>query len=193
MDIKLTVATKDATKELAKAWYKSLRASLPSGVLTTAQVEDSTAAMTTQKGDSTVTFIVPLVRELTANEVEAAIRALDDKVEIDFKVAAQQTRVDENPEIEVELPAEPVLELCSMWAKRKHDDWMKDKLDAGWRYGSTRSTKDQTHPLLRTWAELPEEYRKVDTKPLEELLKLLNEHGYVLVKKDEIDALKPKA
>jgi hypothetical protein len=193
MDIKLIVSAKNASNDVARSWYQSLKRTLPSGVLTTAQVKDQTASMTLKKTDDKVIYVVPLVRELTANEVEAAIHAFDEKVEIDFTVEADQTKVDENPNLAVELPETPVLELCTTWAKRKHDDWMKEKVDAGWRYGTQRSAQDQTHPLLRPWAELPEDYRKVDTQPVEELLKLLNDSGYLLLKKEELDALKPKA
>lgn len=190
MEIKLVVAANDATKELARAWYKSLKAALPNGVMTAQQVEDTTALMTTKKEDAQVIFIVSLTRELTDNEVEAAIEAFDAKTDIDFKVVAQRKAVDNKPEIEVEVEEGPLNELCTAWAKQKHDDWVKEKTAQGWRYGTKVSNKEQTHPLLRAWADLPEEYRAVDTSQVEQLLKLLNDSGYVLVKRDQV---KPKA
>lgn len=193
MKITLIIAEKDANKELATMWYNSLRASLPSGVLGSTQVGDKCALMTTRKQEGKCYFVAPLVRELTANEVEQAIRSLDEKIEIDFKVEAQQSRVANNPEIEVELPKGPLNELCSNWAKRQHDTWMKEKTEQGWRYGTDVSKEEKTHPLLRPWADLPEEYRKVDTTQVEEMLKLLNDSGYILIRKAELAALKPKA
>jgi hypothetical protein len=71
---------------------------------------------------------------------------------------------------------------------------MKDKLDDGWRYGPSVSMKEKTHPLLRKWDELPDDYRTIDTSKPEQLLKLLNDSGYVLIKKTELDQVPlPKA
>ncbi len=82
-----------------------------------------------------------------------------------------------------------MVELCTGWAKRKHEDWMSGKTSGGWRYGPTVSQSNKTHPLLRPWSEIPAEYRKVDTTQAQELLDLLRDSGYVIVRREDLDSL----
>lgn len=44
----------------------------------------------------------------------------------------------------------------------QHNAWMKDKLEAGWVYGSVKSTENKTHPCLVPFEELPEFQKKKD-------------------------------
>jgi RyR domain len=43
-----------------------------------------------------------------------------------------------------------------------HDNWKKDKLDAGWVYGATKDTKLKTHPCIVDWNDLPPEQQFKD-------------------------------
>ena len=46
-------------------------------------------------------------------------------------------------------------------AGRQHDQWVKQKADAGWRYGETKDADRKTHPMMVEFAELPDfEQRK---------------------------------
>ncbi|RYD68677.1 MAG: hypothetical protein EOP83_00225, partial [Verrucomicrobiaceae bacterium] len=79
--------------------------------------------------------------------------------------------------------------LCTAWAKRQHDQWVKDREANGWRYGTTLSMSEKTNPLLRPWDQLPEKYRKPDLDEPQALLDLLNDQGYAVVTKGELQAM----
>jgi hypothetical protein len=187
--IALTVRAKDAKKNLAKIWYQVVSDNLTGGLTTTVQTGDTTARMKLSKNGEKVTLTIPLVRNLTANEVEEVIGCLNECYSKDFSVSSSRLEIGVKDEVEVEIDHGPLLSLCTAWAKQKHDEWMKDKVDSGWRYGPSVSMANKTHPLIRTWSDLPDAYRKVDTSQAEGMLKLMNEHGYVMIAKHELDQL----
>jgi len=43
-----------------------------------------------------------------------------------------------------------------------HDNWVKDKLDAGWTYGSVKDGEKKTHPCLIPFQHLPVEQQIKD-------------------------------
>ncbi len=44
----------------------------------------------------------------------------------------------------------------------QHEEWVKDKLVEGWRYGPTKNAVDKTHPCLIDYEKLPHEDRNKD-------------------------------
>lgn len=44
-----------------------------------------------------------------------------------------------------------------------HDEWLKEKTEAGWVYGEEKSDEARTHPNIRPYDELSEEQRRKDT------------------------------
>jgi hypothetical protein len=187
--ISLTVKAEKLTKKLPKRWYAIARENLPDGLCTTFTNGDAQGRMKLTKKDGKAILTIPLVRNLTEREVEHVIDALSENYDGDFSVSSSRIQVGVKNEIEVEIDHDPLISLCTAWAKEQHDEWMKDKTEAGWRYGPTVSMANKTHPLMRPWADLPDAYRVIDTKRPEELLKMLNDHGYVLVAKSELDQL----
>lgn len=187
--ISLTVAEDDLLDELPRHWYKVAKNTIPEGLCTTFTVGEDQRLMKQTKKDGKAVLTIPLVRNLTQREVEKVIRVFDDTFKGDFSISSSRIQVGVKDEVPVEINMEPLMSLCTAWAKKQHNDWMKEKTDAGWRYGPSVSMANKTHPLLRAWNDLPDEYRKVDTSKPEELLNLFNEHGYVLIAKDELDQL----
>jgi hypothetical protein len=47
-------------------------------------------------------------------------------------------------------------------ADASHEIWMREKLEAGWRYGKVKSAEDRTHPCLVPFDELPPEQQAKD-------------------------------
>lgn len=43
-----------------------------------------------------------------------------------------------------------------------HDNWMREKLEAGWTYGPVKDEQAKTHPCLVAFADLPPEQRAKD-------------------------------
>lgn len=44
----------------------------------------------------------------------------------------------------------------------QHNAWMKDKVDAGWKYGPVKDADEKTHPCIVPFNELPEFQQKKD-------------------------------
>jgi RyR domain-containing protein len=47
-------------------------------------------------------------------------------------------------------------------ASVQHDAWMKDKLDAGWKYGPVNNAETKEHPYLVPFYQLPVEEQAKD-------------------------------
>ncbi|WP_414639273.1 RyR domain-containing protein [Archangium sp.] len=47
--------------------------------------------------------------------------------------------------------------------RKSHENWMRQRLDSGWRFGPSKDAEAKTHPCLVDYAELPESQRKKDT------------------------------
>lgn len=187
--IALSVKQDSVPEGLPRLWYKTATDHLPSGLACTFARGDEQIKMAGKTADGKTTYTIPLTRDPTEKEVTKVVTAFDAAFEGDYSISSSKIEVGLKKQIEVEVPHDPLIELCTAWAKQQHDDWVKDKLDAGWRYGTSVSATNKTHPLLRSWSDLPEAYRVVDTSRPEELLKLFNQHGYVLVRRDELDQL----
>lgn len=46
--------------------------------------------------------------------------------------------------------------------EQMHDNWVKDKIDAGWVYGPTKDAGNKTHPCIVPYDQLPQEQRVKD-------------------------------
>ena len=186
--VSLNVAS-ELERGMARVWFQSVRDNLGSGIVTTIQVDGKPVQMVKFKDNDGVRYSIPLLRDATSDEITAIINDFTHACDSEFKVSA--TTSDHGIEIktDIEVDHEPLLNLCTKWAKAKHDDWRKNKEDSGWRYGPTVSKTNRTHPLLRAWEEIPAEYRKVDTSAAQELLDLLKDSGYVLIRSDDLNNL----
>jgi hypothetical protein len=95
----------------------------------------------------------------------------------------------ENKVNDITMPREEYLSLCVELAKRQHESWMRDKTDQGWRYGPSISLSNKTHPMIRPWSDLPDQYKDVNTDTPENFLNFLNNQGYAVVRKEELGSL----
>ena len=43
-----------------------------------------------------------------------------------------------------------------------HDSWMKEKIEAGWVYGTEKDEEKKTHPCIVPYAELPPQQQAKD-------------------------------
>lgn len=48
-------------------------------------------------------------------------------------------------------------------AKIHHNEWMKRKMDEGWRYGLYFSEEEKTHPMLLPWEQLSEKNKEFNS------------------------------
>lgn len=169
-----------------KKWFHSVRKFGPNGIMTTVQVDDKSAELVKVRRDGAYQYVIPLVRDLTQTEVEKIVENFS--LECDFEIItthAPEYQIDTT----VKVDHDPLMDLCSAWAKDKHQAWKTEKEESGWRFGLTMCRKAKTHPLLRDWSDIPSEYKKVDTKQVSELLELLKNSGYVLIHTQDLDYL----
>lgn len=181
--------TEEIDRNLMRAWFHVVRDNSPAGVMGTAQVDGKAVSLVRSRDKDGMRYAIPLTRDLTTAEAREIIDDFSHRTDMDFRISTTTSPFDVKVNPDVEVDHDPMIHLCTKWAKDKHDGWKKRKEDDGWRYGPTVSKANRTHPLLRDWHEIPSEHRKVDTKQAQELLDLLRDSGYVLVHKDDLDKL----
>lgn len=179
----------EINRNLLRAWYHVVCDNAPAGTLCTVSVDGKPVQLIKTKDKEGVRYAIPLTRDLTNAEVKAIIEDFSHHTDIDFKITATSSPFDVSVKTDIEVDHDPMIHLCTKWAKEKHEDWCKRKEASGWRYGPTVSKANKTHPLMRSWSEIPAEHRKVDTAQAQELLDLLRDSGYILVHKDDLDKL----
>jgi RyR domain len=74
-------------------------------------------------------------------------------------------------------------------AKSEHSKWYKDKTNQGWEYGAYLSIIDKKHPLLLPWEQLPEAHKTVDLHSPQNIINILQQQGFTLVKTTEFESL----
>lgn len=194
--VKLTTV-KPLGQEDVKAWFRAVKEQAPNGVISSVQTTDDKGSLRSaslvhrERDGGGHDYMVPLSRDLKDSEVEPIIQMFSAAASVtDWDVEVSSAEADQlTDKTALSVSDEKFSELCAAWAKRQHDEWMKDRTDAGWRYGSTISNKNKTHPLLRPWHDLPEQFRKVDHNQPQSLLDLLNDQGYAVISKTELEGI----
>jgi len=77
----------------------------------------------------------------------------------------------------VELPR-PVLDLTELLAKNAHENWARQRMDDGWKYGPQRDDGRKEHPSLVPYEELSESEKEYDRRTAMETLKTILSLGY---------------
>jgi hypothetical protein len=79
----------------------------------------------------------------------------------------------------VALPAE-IIELTEQLARNTHENWARQRLADGWRYGPLRDDVRREHPGLVPYDDLSEEEKQYDRTTALETLKAILLLGYSL-------------
>lgn len=102
------------------------------------------------------TFIAGLAATAAHNANKVLCEAMGDFSQVDFNDA---------PEWQRESSLNGVLKVWedpTMTPERIHEEWVKDKLAAGWVYGEVKNAEKKTHPCLVPYNQLPETQRRKD-------------------------------
>lgn len=78
---------------------------------------------------------------------------------------------------EISLPQE-LLALWERIAEGVHDNWARQRIAEGWRYGERRDDQLKTTPCLVPYDELPESEKEYDRSTAMQTLKLILALGY---------------
>lgn len=82
----------------------------------------------------------------------------------------------------VKLSSE-ILELSEILAKNVHDNWAKERIKQGWKYGEKRDDMKKETPCLVEYEKLPEDEKIYDRETAIETLKVIQKLGYEIKKK----------
>ncbi|MDQ6892667.1 MAG: RyR domain-containing protein [Acidobacteriota bacterium] len=78
---------------------------------------------------------------------------------------------------DVELPR-PVRDLTELLAKNAHENWARQRMDDGWKYGPKRDDARKEHPSLVPYEQLSESEKEYDRRTAMETLKTILSLGY---------------
>jgi hypothetical protein len=67
-------------------------------------------------------------------------------------------------------------------ARNAHENWAKQRVSEGWKYGTKRDDARKEHPCLVPYEELPESEKEYDRKMAGETLKVISGLGYKIKK-----------
>lgn len=186
------ITTEPLDRPALRCWLHCVRETAPPGTPTTVPTVDNegyprVVSLIHQETDDRHRYLVALTRDLAEAETKRIVDAFAaENPELDFDIQTSQTSLDPTGNM-VAVERDHYLELCAALAKRRHEAWVRERTDAGWRYGTTFSAKNKTHPLLRPWTELPDRYRKPDLDTPQTVLDLLRDQGYAIVSKDDLE------
>lgn len=94
---------------------------------------------------------------------------------MDYKPAPRDTS-------SVRLPRE-IAELTELLAKNTHENWAKQRIGEGWRYGPKRDDARKEHPSLIPYEELSESEKEYDRTTAMETIKTILALGYRIEKR----------
>ena len=138
-------------------------------------------------------YEVPLNRNLTEEEAEKIVfvwEQLYDEEMGDFIIETSTPYTGGQQRKSELFSRDQFEELAERIAKENHNNWMKRRVDNGWRYGLRFNKKDKTHPMIQPWEQLPEEYRNVDRNFPSFFTDLLGEYGFGVYVKESEEKLK---
>ena len=71
--------------------------------------------------------------------------------------------------------------LVEQLAENNHDHWARQRIEAGWTYGSQRDDVSKTHPDLVPYGDIPEHEKEYDRTSVLETIKVILTLGYEIV------------
>jgi len=81
----------------------------------------------------------------------------------------------------VKLP-KPIEQLTELLARNTHENWARQRLENGWRWGPERNDERKEHPNLVPYEQLSEADKEYDRRTAMETLKAIVALGYRIEK-----------
>lgn len=191
----IALIAENLEENIIRCWYNTVKNNAPSGIIfsTIVNNEDDTPTsveMIERKTDHT-RYIISLIRALNSTESERiAIAFAEAQPDIDFIIETCEFTSTPEPQKLINLGNENLITLCMLWAKQKHDKWLKARLDNGWKYGVEFSFYNKTHPLLISWEQLSDKDKELDLSQPQDLINVLTDFGYSVISNDDLQKLK---
>jgi hypothetical protein len=87
----------------------------------------------------------------------------------------------------IDSQGEPILKITKeevdVLARFEHDEWMKERLSSGWRYGEEKNVDKKISPYLIPFDELDKEIKKLDQDSIRNIPELLELIGMAIYQK----------
>lgn len=150
------------TAEQAQRWFFAVDMLGPEGIM--AGDDETTSLMLGAQTDEFI-YMIPLVRHLTAQEAERIVEGYMRVSEHDFEIETSNVYRSEadfgHPwEYEINIAQEARETLTDAYLRQAHNEWISEMTNKGYRYGLNLSINEKTHPAMRPWDDLPENFRR---------------------------------
>tara|TARA_Y100001937_G_scaffold12496_1_gene15905 strand:+ start:4439 stop:4996 length:558 start_codon:yes stop_codon:yes gene_type:complete len=149
--------------EEIQRWYLTVEMLSPDGIM---MGDDDTNTFILAVQDEDFVYRIPLVRHLTADEAEKIVEGYMRVTNHDFNIETSNVyRADADfmhpfaEDFNIEQEAKETLQ--DSYARQAHNEWIKEMMTKGYRYGLGMSITEKTHPAMRPWDDLPENYRRM--------------------------------
>ena len=144
-------------------WFFTVVMLGPQGIL---MGDDETAEFMLAAQQEDYIYRIPLSRLLTAEEAERIVEGYMRVTEHDFQIETSNVyRADADfghpfeSDIQMEEGARNILQQT--YARQAHNEWIKEMMSKGYRYGLNMSVNEKTHPAMRPYDDIPENYRNM--------------------------------
>lgn len=194
------VSDKPLGRTDVKKFYQTVQNHGPQNTATVMETEGpdggpAQAALVHRIGDDTRhQYEVPLSRNWTPNEIIRVVEAMDQAITqgdwlLESSTFDEDCCIYEDDGEDYMLDEDVMTAIARRTSQRLHETWLNERMERGWRYGPTQNAEQRTHPLIRPWAQLPEEHRKIDYELPQLMVDILEEHGYTVISQDELNQL----
>jgi len=150
------------TAEQAQRWYFTVDMLGPEGIMAG---DDTNASLMLGAQTDEFIYLIPLVRHLTAQEAETIVEGYLRVTEHDFEIETSnvyrsQTDFGHPWEYEINIEQEAKETITDAYLKQAHNEWINEMMHKGYRYGLNLSINEKTHPAMRPWDDLPDNFKK---------------------------------
>ena len=153
-------------------WYLTIEMLGPDNIIM--GDDETNSFLLASQGDDYL-YMVPLVRHLTEVEAERIVEGYMRVAEHDFEIETSNVyRANADfghPfEYDIQMDEGAKVTIKDSYARQAHNQWIKGMMEKGYRYGLNMNVNEKTHPAMRPWDELPENYRIIPETTDKELL-----------------------
>lgn len=124
--------------------------------------------------DDKTQYVVNLHEAPTEQECETIVEQWGSMYDDDFELSMSADFPEDCSECE--FSNEVIEHISYVASKFLHEQWLHEKLNEGWRYGTAISSKDKTHTKLMNWDNLHESLRPSMKLSQESAIQFLQEH-----------------
>lgn len=173
----IEICTKDKLPSgTAGLWARTVRDNGPNGITASTDLlidrQLVNSKLYAHHGKHGWHYVVPLARDLTEGEVALIAHAWDDAYpDGDFSISWSQSP-SAHPRAK-QIQGKVLDMIAETAAKRYHNQWHKQMMEQGWRFGQKLNTRQRQHPMLQSWDTLPDRYRVTERERFNTLLRVL--------------------